>query len=468
MKTPFLLMALFAIHLQALATPWSGPHSMDPGFAPSAPTITGPAIACQASTGNVYQTQSGYSNYVWTVSSGGVITAGGGQSDYTVTVTWNTPGAQTVSVNYDNPPGVPYPNPTTYNVTVKPKPDLTTSPLSKMICSNSMTNITLTSSVPGTTFSWTASLSSGNVIGFSAGTGSMINQMLVNMGNSIGTVTYAITPQANGCTGNVYPYVVTVNPIPYVSNSPMSKTICNNTATNINLLSNVPGATFAWTASGTAGMTGFSSGSGSSINQVLANPGTVTGTVIYHITPSINGCNGSVSDYVVMVYPSPVPSVAGPTPVYAGSTGHVYTTETGLLGYSWTLSSGGVIEEGGANGSSCMVSWNDAGSQWVQVTYISGGCPSLATQYPVEVLPVVTRTWTGTIDSDWGKAGNWSPQGIPAPADDVVIQHSLPNFPVVSVSGFSCHNLTIQPGATFTITTGVTLTVTGTMVMETE
>jgi hypothetical protein len=467
MKNQLFLIALFVLHLQVSGNPWSAQHSMNPASAPSAPTITGPATPCQASTGNIYQTQSGYSNYVWIVSSGGTVTAGGGTSDYTVTVTWNTSGAQTVSVNYDNPPGVPYPSPTIYNVTVKPRPDLTTSPLSKTICSSQMTNISLTSSVPGTTFSWTASLTSGNVMGYSNGSGNTINQMLANIGNTVGTVTYAITPAANGCIGNVYNYVVTVNPIPYVSNSPMSKSICNNTATNINLLSNVPGATFTWTANGSPGMTGYSSGSGNTINQVLVNPGSTTGTVTYHITPSFNGCSGSVSDFVVIVYPSAVPTVAGPTPVYAGTTGNVYTTETGLTGYLWTISSGGVIE-GSAAGSSCTVSWNDAGAQWVQVRYFSGGCLSVTTQYPVEVLPAVTRNWTGSIDNDWGKAGNWNPAGIPATTDNVVIENTSPNFPVVSVSGFSCHNLTIQPGATFTVTTGITLTITGTILMETE
>jgi len=41
-------------------------------------------------------------NYVWSVSSGGTITAGGTSTSNTVTVTWSTHGAQTVSVNFTN------------------------------------------------------------------------------------------------------------------------------------------------------------------------------------------------------------------------------------------------------------------------------------------------------------------------------------------------------------------------------
>jgi len=48
--------------------------------------------------GNIYTTQAGMTNYLWTVSAGGTITAGGSTIDNTVTVTWTTTGAQTVSV----------------------------------------------------------------------------------------------------------------------------------------------------------------------------------------------------------------------------------------------------------------------------------------------------------------------------------------------------------------------------------
>ena len=68
---------------------------------PAAPTLTGPAAACVGSTGNVYTTQAGMSNYIWTVSAGGVITTGGTTSSNTATVSWITIGAKTVTVNYN-------------------------------------------------------------------------------------------------------------------------------------------------------------------------------------------------------------------------------------------------------------------------------------------------------------------------------------------------------------------------------
>jgi len=84
--------------------------------APATPTISGPANACINVAGNLYSTQAGMSNYIWTVSAGGSITAGGTAYSNTVTVTWISTGAKTVTVNYNNAAGCPALTPTVYNV----------------------------------------------------------------------------------------------------------------------------------------------------------------------------------------------------------------------------------------------------------------------------------------------------------------------------------------------------------------
>jgi len=63
------------------------------------PTLTGEAVVCTEDI-ETYNTEAGMSNYSWTVI-GGSVSAGGGPADNTVTVTWDTIGAQTVSVNYE-------------------------------------------------------------------------------------------------------------------------------------------------------------------------------------------------------------------------------------------------------------------------------------------------------------------------------------------------------------------------------
>jgi gliding motility-associated-like protein len=60
--------------------------------------------------------------YQWTVSGGGTITGGGTSIDNTVTITWNTIGAQTVIINYTGANGCTATNATIYDVTVYPLP----------------------------------------------------------------------------------------------------------------------------------------------------------------------------------------------------------------------------------------------------------------------------------------------------------------------------------------------------------
>jgi hypothetical protein len=90
-------------------------------------TLTGASPVCVNSTSEVYTTEAGMSGYVWAVSAGGTISSGGTATDNTVTVTWVTSGAQTVSVNYNNANGCKATTPTVENVTVNPLP--VTSPI---------------------------------------------------------------------------------------------------------------------------------------------------------------------------------------------------------------------------------------------------------------------------------------------------------------------------------------------------
>lgn len=70
-------------------------------------TLTGTAILCKGETA-VYTTESGMTNYSWTISAGGSVSEGGSGNDNTVTVVWNLvtfppiPSLQTVTVNYDD------------------------------------------------------------------------------------------------------------------------------------------------------------------------------------------------------------------------------------------------------------------------------------------------------------------------------------------------------------------------------
>lgn len=71
--------------------------------------------------------------------------------------------------------------------------------------------------------------------------------------------------------------------------------------------------------------------------------------------------------------------------------------------------------------------------------------------------------WTGTNSSDWFDVANWSQGSLPTCSRSVRISASAINQPIISNTGAACYNLTINPGATLTMsgTTASTLSLCG-------
>ena len=93
------------------------------------------------------------------------------------------------------------------------------------------TNIFLISNISGTTFHWTTTLTSGNISGFSADSGLVINQVLINSLATPGIVTYHIAPKIGSCWGNTVDFPVTVTPgdSVKVSISASANNVCTGT-----------------------------------------------------------------------------------------------------------------------------------------------------------------------------------------------------------------------------------------------
>ncbi|MFT3681104.1 MAG: M12 family metallo-peptidase [Ferruginibacter sp.] len=66
--------------------------------------------------------------------------------------------------------------------------------------------------------------------------------------------------------------------------------------------------------------------------------------------------------------------------------------------------------------------------------------------------------WTGSTDSLWSKAANWSCGILPNSSTDVTIQAGVPNFPVVTGSAV-CRKLNMLPGADIKIKTGASFVI---------
>ncbi len=291
-----------------------------------------------------------------------------------------------------------------YRVAILPLPDLTTTPLNKSICSQSFTNVPLTSHVAGTQFTWTCTPSGPGITGWAnnAVPSVFLNQQLFNSTITAGTVTYHITPRANNCDGHVYNYIVTVKPIPTVTNT-VNPTLCSGNTTNIILLSNMAGTTFSWTATGSSpNVNGYSNSSGPVIAQTLINSGYNNESVLYTVTPSNDGCTGNSSGITVTVFPVADVYFTPASQVLCSAQTTNLSLASHVAGstFTWsaTGSSGNVNGFSPGSGNSIAQTLNNTGTNIETVTYTAqptaNSCPGSSNFAIVTVNPVPVVSYT--------------------------------------------------------------------------
>jgi uncharacterized protein (TIGR02145 family) len=177
-------------------------------------------------------------------------------------------------------------------VTVFPVADVYFTPNGQTICSGTAPSIMLNSHVTGSSYTWNASGSSGNISGFGPGSGSPISQVLNNAGFNIGTATYTVTPTANVCTGTQNSVVITVKPLAAVSFTPCTDVI---TATDANPFTLKGGLPLGGTYSGTGVNAGL-------FDPAVAAAGTHAITYSYS---NVYGCAKTASLNITVLNPLP-------------------------------------------------------------------------------------------------------------------------------------------------------------------
>jgi hypothetical protein len=221
-------------------------------------------------------------------------------------------------------------------------PIATAMPSVQTICSGQTTSITLSSNLPGTSFSGTISQDSGSITGASAFTSASIQQVLTNPSNSsTGKVVYKVYPTANGCTGSPIDVIVFVEPVASIW-ATSAASICSGDSTLIVLNSTVSGVTFSWTAS-QSGITGAQNGSGNTIHQGLTTTGNITGKALYTIS-GVDTSSCPISSIIDSIKVKPKPTItASPQTVCSSDTISISVTSNinGAL-YSWTVTQTGV------------------------------------------------------------------------------------------------------------------------------
>ncbi len=144
--------------------------------------------------------------------------------------------------------------------------------------------------------------------------------------------------------------------------------VCAN-ATNVgySVGSITNATTYIWTVP-----TGANIVSGQGTQNITVDFGTTSGNVT--VTGSNSCGSGNSSSLAVTVNPLPVPTITGTSSLCINSGNYSYSTETGMTGYVWNVSSGGSITSGQGT-STVQVYWSSAGAQTVSVNYTNAnGC----------------------------------------------------------------------------------------------
>ncbi|WP_160143455.1 LamG-like jellyroll fold domain-containing protein [Chryseolinea soli] len=174
------------------------------GFVPTISTTA--TDVCVGTTNNVYTTESGQGNYQWSVSAGGTITAGAGTSS--ITVTWNTPGAQTVTASYGASTSCTVP--ATKQVTVSAPPAPVTDVLGlKVNFVGEPSHLQAVGAADATSFVWDDGNSGVNFT--NQGTGIPGRDVWAE-GSSDNCKTLTVQPMNHGCAGTTYNFPFRVLP----------------------------------------------------------------------------------------------------------------------------------------------------------------------------------------------------------------------------------------------------------------
>ena len=323
------------------------------------PTISGKATACEDEAGVVYATEAAMNNYSWTIA-GGTITAGAGTN--TVTVTWNTPGVQSISVNYENGNACSAASPTAYSVTVVALPDDALAVSDDEICVGETALITLSSSDLGVTYQLRKDSDDSPVGSAYNGTGGDIN-MPISPGPITTTLYNILASNSTGCSIELTDKsTLTVNPlpVPVLSSSDADNAICQ-------------GESVTFTATGGDEYEFFVDG-----NTVQGPVATTTytttsltdgQTVTVDVTNTTTTCNKISAGITTTVHALPSPTLSGKQSVCLNESGVVYATDAGMSNYSWSIIGGTITSGGTVNDATATVTWTSVGTQSISVNY---------------------------------------------------------------------------------------------------
>lgn len=381
---------------------------------PTPTFTTSPASSVCASADVTYSTQSGQTNYSWsvpgTLSTDYTITSGGiSTSSNTVTLKWLTSGSKTVTVNYTDANGCTGVSAASSNTTVNalPTPTFTSSPSTNSCISSSYAYTTQSGQ---SSYVWTIPGINGTDYNITSGgvTTETVTIQWLTIGSKTVTVNYT---NSAGCTGAAAgSSSTTVNSLPtptYTAQPGASACI----STDVIYTTQAGQSNYIWTVPGvlSTDYTISSGGIGTGSNTVTLKWLT-TGSKTVTINYTTSGCTATsaTSSTATTVNALPTPTfTAQPSGSYCASVDVTYTTQSGQSNYIWTvpgtlgtdysITSGGI----GTGSNTVTLKWLTAGSKTVTINYTNAsGCTAASatssTATTVNALPTITASASAT------------------------------------------------------------------------
>jgi gliding motility-associated-like protein len=299
------------------------------------PDITGDAAVCINSTGNVYTTEPGMTDYIWTVS-GGTVTAGGTLTDNSITVTWTSTTTPNVTVSYTDATGCTSPTPTQYDVTVNPLP-VPSITGDNDVCLNSTGNV-YTTEAGMTNYQWTVN---GGTI--TAGGGNADNTVTITWTTTTTPSVSVTYVDANGCIPAAATDLnVTVNNLP-VPSLAGNNDVCLNSSGNV-YTTDAGMTNYVWSVTGGT----ITSGGGTTDNTVTITWTSTVAPLVEVNYADANGCSATTpSQFAVTVNTLPVPTISKIDASCTGATdGEITVTAVtgGLATFEYSNDNGGTFQ----------------------------------------------------------------------------------------------------------------------------
>ncbi len=378
-------------------------------------------------TSVTYTTESGQSNYNWTIP--GVdgtdysISAGGGTNDDSITITWLRDGTKDVTINYSNSNGCFAATATVLSTIVNalPEPTFTIAPPSE-VCVG--TSVTYTTEAGQSNYVWTVPGTSGTDYNITAGGIGASNNSVTLTWLSDGTkdvsVSYTNTNNCTAAVATVNSTVVNALPEPTFTSAPPAEVCVGDPVT---YTTEGGQSNYVWNVPGTAGtdyniIAGGIGASSNTVTLTWLTDGTKDVSINYNNANNCSAASAVINSTIVNALPEPTFTAAPPIEICVGES-VTYSTEPGQSNYIWTIlgtegTDYSITTGGGTNDNSVTLIWLTAGTKDVSINYTNSNNCSAASAVVntsfVNALPVPTFTAQPSTDVCVGSSVTYTTQ----------------------------------------------------------